>query len=292
MADSRPRRTPLKSGEMMKGIILAAGRGLRLNGETGSTPKCLMEIGGSTLLERQIEALRAAGVDDIVVVVGYRAERVRRAGGEGVRYVENTRFDQTNSLYSLWLAREHFAGGFVVMNSDVLFHPRMLADLIAYRQENALLIAYRDRAEAEAMGYEEMKVKVHDGRVADISKAMAPQEADGENVGMVKFGADGARLLRERMDALIAAGCHNDWAPKAFCEFASRHPLYVLGTDDYPWIEIDFPEDYEKAVNEVLPAILATPPGTRNREASATAASSGINAWGQPLGAPAPLEPY
>ena len=277
----------------MKGIILAAGRGLRLNGETGSTPKCLMEIGGSTLLERQIEALRAAGVDDIVVVVGYRAEHVRRAAGEGVRYVENTRFDQTNSLYSLWLAREHLAGGFVVMNSDVLFHPRLLADLIACRHENALLIAYRERpSAAEAMGDEEMKVKVRDGRVVDISKAMAPQEADGENVGMVKFGAAGARLLLAQMDALIAAGCHNDWAPRAFCEFASRHPLYVLDTGDYPWIEIDFPGDYEKAVNEVLPAILATATGAENREASATAASSGVNAWGQPLGVPASLEPY
>jgi L-glutamine-phosphate cytidylyltransferase len=238
----------------MKGIILAAGRGLRLNGVTGNTPKCLLEIGGLTLLERQIAALRATGIDDIVVVTGYEAGRVQRACGSQMHFVENPRFDQTNSLYSLWLTRHLLGSGFVVLNSDVLFHPQLLSDLITARYEDALLVGYGDQLSAR-LGDEEMKVKVRGGCVVEINKSMNPQDADGENVGMVKFGARGARLLIEQMDALIADGCYRDWAPRAFGEFAMWHPLYAIATRGYPWIEIDFPKDYLKAVNEILPEI-------------------------------------
>ena len=240
----------------MKGMILAAGKGLRLHGATGGTPKCLIEIGGHTLLERQIRALRSVGVEDITVVVGYQSGRVRRACDARVTFVENERFEQTNSLYSLWLARDLLVDGFLVINSDVLFHPQLLSDLMTARYEDALLISYCDPRSAP-MGDEEMKVKVSGGRVTDISKTMDPTAADGENVGIVKFGRRGAGLLVEQMDALIASGCQRDWAPRAFCEFAKRRPLYAVDTRGYPWIEIDFPEDFQRAVQETLPKIAA-----------------------------------
>jgi len=93
--------------------------------------------------------------------------------------------------------------------------------------------------------------------VIDISKAMDPLEADGENVGIVKFGASGAKTLIGYMDQLIADGALKDWAPRAFREFALQHPLYALSTRGLPWIEIDFPQDYQRAVNEVFPRIEA-----------------------------------
>lgn len=235
----------------MKGIILAAGKGLRLNGTTGNTPKCLIEIGGCTLLERQLQTLKAFGIEDLVVVVGYEAERVQQTCDATIRFVENHSFDETNSLYSLWLARDHLKDGFIVINSDVLFHPQLLANLVHSPYEDALLV---ERLSAE-LGDEEMKVKVQGERVVDISKTMNPQEASGENLGIVKFGPCGARLLIELMDTLIADGCCRDWAPRAFCEFAAQRSLYAIETGGYPWIEIDFPEDYQKAVNEILPKI-------------------------------------
>jgi choline kinase len=238
----------------MRAVILAAGKGSRLNGTAGESPKCLVELGGIRLIDRQIRVLREAGIDDIVVVVGCQAERVRRACGHEITYIENTRYAQTNSLYSLWLARPLLSEGFVVLNCDVLFHPALLTDLLASRHEDALLLAYRE-ASQPPYGEEEMKVQVRSGRVVDMSKAMDPANADGENLGIVKFGARGAAALVPIMDEIIAGGGLRDWAPRAFAQFAQHRALYAIGTRGLPWIEIDFPEDYQRARHDVLPAI-------------------------------------
>jgi choline kinase len=237
----------------MNAIILAAGKGTRLDG-AAVKPKCLVEVGGSTLLHRQIETLRSLNVDKIVVVIGFAGDSIREECGEEISFVENINFAETSSLYSLWLAREHLTDGFVVLNSDVLFHPRMLADLHESDRDDALLISDTDPT---PLGDEEMKVKVEEERVVDISKDMDPLEADGENVGIVKFSPSGARLLVDYMNTLIESGAVKDWAPRAFREFARRHPLHALSTRGLPWIEIDFPEDYQRAVNEVYPKIEA-----------------------------------
>ena len=235
----------------MKAIILAAGKGPRLDG-AAVKPKCLVEIGGSTLLHRQIDTLRSLNVHEIVVVVGFGADSIREECDDEIRFVENTVFAETSSLYSLWLAREHLTDGFVVLNSDVLFHPQMLADLLDSKWANALLLSDTDTT---PLGDEEMKVKVRDHLVVDISKQLDPLEADGENVGIVKFSAAGAKVLVQYMNELIANGATKDWAPRAFLEYARHHPLHALSTGGLPWIEIDFQEDYQRAVSEIFPQI-------------------------------------
>jgi L-glutamine-phosphate cytidylyltransferase len=237
----------------MRAIILAAGRGSRLENEAGNVPKCLAPMGATTLLERQIQSLNAAGIGDILVVTGYHAELVRQVCGDRARCLENTRHAETNSLYSLWLARDYLRDGFVVMNGDVLFHPRLLVELLSADCEDALLLSYCDPA--APLGDEEMKVVVRNGCVAEITKRMDGRLADGENVGVVKFGIAGARLLVEKLDALIASGAERDWAPRAFREFAQERPLYAVATRGLAWIEIDYPADYRRAVAEILPLI-------------------------------------
>jgi choline kinase len=241
----------------MRGIILAAGKGSRLNGTAGESPKCLVKAGGLTLVDRQIRTLRQAGIDDIAVVVGCQADQVRRACGQGITYVENSKYAQTNSMYSLWMARPLLFEGFVVLNCDVLFHPVLLKDLLTSRHENALLLAYRE-ADQPPFGDEEMKVQVRCGRVREMSKQMDPEEADGENLGIVKFGPEGAAELVTIMDRLVSAGHLREWAPRAFRDFAQARSLHAIGTRGFPWIEIDFPEDYQRALREVLPAIDGT----------------------------------
>ena len=237
----------------MKAIILAAGKGTRLNG-VDLKPKCLFEVGGETLLDRQIATLRELQINDIVIVLGFEAERIQRRYEHAASFVINTRFEDTSSMYSLWLAKEHLRDGFVVLNCDVLFHPQLLARLLSSPFADALLIDLVDKHNNH-LGDEEMKVKLRDGLVVDIRKDMDPAEADGENVGIVKFSAEGARRLVDEMDALISSGRLKEWAPRAFREFALRFPLHAISTEEYPWIEIDFPEDYRKAKEEVFPLI-------------------------------------
>ncbi len=238
----------------MRAIILAAGKGSRLD-QSGETVKCLLKFGSLTLIELQCKYLRECGVNQISVVVGFEAERVRRTCGPKIEYIENPIFVKTNSRYSLWLARQSFLDGFVVINSDVLFHPQLLWDLLTARREDALLVSYREET---AYGDEEMKVKVRGGRVLDISKDMDPAEADGENVGIVKFGPSGASLLKEQMAPLVENGALRSWAPRAFLDFAKRRPLHVIGTRGFPWIEIDFPQDYRRAQEEIFPQIITS----------------------------------
>ena len=235
----------------MKAIILAAGKGTRLDG-AAVKPKCLVEIGGITLLQRQIESLKDANIKRIVIVVGFGAQNIREECGSDITFVENVHYAETSSLYSLWLAREHLGEGFVVLNCDVLFHPQLLANLLESAHDDALLLSDTDTTQ---LGDEEMKVKLKEGLVIDISKNMDPLEADGENVGIVKFSARGAQALVGYMDQLIASGAKKDWAPRAFREFALNHSLHALSTGGLPWIEIDFPEDYQRAVTEVYPKI-------------------------------------
>ena len=239
----------------MNGIILAAGKGTRLNG-VDLKPKCLFEVGGKTLLERQISALQHAQVDNIVLVLGFEAERIQRRCPPNTSFVMNPRFETTSSLYSLSLARDYLTDGFVVLNCDVLFHPQLLTRLLNAPFDDALLVDLVDK-QNNHLGDEEMKVKVNNGLVTDIRKDLDPAEADGENVGMVKFSAEGARRLIDEMDGLLAHGGERDWAPRAFREFAQRYPLHAISTEDYPWIEIDFPEDYRRAQEEILPQINA-----------------------------------
>lgn len=236
----------------MRGVILAAGRGNRLRDVTGDRPKCLARVGERTLLDRQIRSLRRCGVDEIAVVAGYHAADVRRACDPDVDLVINARYEQTNSLYSLWLARDLLMEGFVVLNCDVLFHDQLLSDLLTSRDEDALLMA---ATRGQVYSDEEMKIRVRAGCVAGIAKTLDPADTDGENVGIAKFGAEGAGILVEELTQALASDGLRHWLPRAFAGFARRRPLHVVETRGFPWTEIDLPEDYWRACAEVLPAL-------------------------------------
>jgi choline kinase len=237
----------------MRAVILAAGRGGRLSEITGERPKCLAQVGGATLLDRQLNGLRRCGVTRIAIVTGYKAMSVRRVCGPTIDFVHNARFAETNSLYSLWLARELLADGFLVLNCDVLFHQQMLADLVTSRYEDALLVS--SACDKPAFSDEEMKVRVRGGRVVDIAKTIDPADADGENVGIAKFGAAGAAVLVEEMHAVVSGGAVTDWLPAAFARFCRRRTLHAVDHRGYPWIEIDCPQDYWRACTHVAPAL-------------------------------------
>ena len=234
----------------VRAVILAAGYGSRMGALTADRPKAMLDVDGRSLIEHQLDDLAAFGVTDVTVVAGYQSQRLREHLGTRVRFVENARYRETNSLYSLWLARDVIRRGAIVMNSDLLASRELLARLVQAPAEDAVLV---DRT--SVLDAEEMKVTLWNGFAVDFGKDLPAEAAHAENVGILKFGAEGGRRLVEHLDALIGGGLVNAWAPRAFRAFAHVWPLRAVETAGFPWTEIDFPEDLERAREVIAPAI-------------------------------------
>jgi|YNPBryantNP2012_1023418.scaffolds.fasta_scaffold01201_5 choline kinase len=233
-----------------RAIILAAGTSKRMGAVTSTLPKCLLPLGQTTILGLQLQTLKRAGITDITIVTGFCHEHIQQHCGPEYAYVLNKDFATTNSIYSLWLALQERRGSMLILNADVVFHPGILHALLASPYPDALTVSFQS-----GMGQEEMKVQVHDGKITDISKDIDPAGADGENVGVVKFSAHGAEQLFAVTDTLVRSGVVRAWAPRAFQQLCRSHPVYAVATEGLPWIEIDFPEDLERARQEIYPAI-------------------------------------
>ncbi len=233
----------------MQAVILAGGVGSRLSSLTGGLPKCLVEIGGRPLILHQLEALADHGVGPVLCVLGYQADAVRAVVGDRAEYIVNTRYAETNSLYSLWLAREWIRGPFVLLNSDLLVHPKTLGRLLD-QPGNAL--AYDSTA---SRGREQTKVAIRERRVVDIGKDVPPRSARGESLGLLKLDADGSKAIVEAADHLIRGGNETAWVIEATRSLCSQVPLHGVNVAGDPWVEIDFPYDLDVARREVWPAI-------------------------------------
>jgi len=235
---------------MEQALILAAGQGSRLNGAEGQ-PKCLTPVGDETLIEYQVRNLMQLGFGRVGVVVGYRHEEVRRVLKDRVHYITNTRYATTNSLYSLWLARDWIEGGFMLLNSDVLAHPGVFRRLAAAKND---ALAFDSTSGHES---EHMKVYSPKGVLRSIAKHLPLEMTSGENVGMLRFSASGARKLFLAAEDLVAQGGENAWAPMAVDRLARSVPIECLNVAGLHWVEIDFPEDLIVVQERVWPRIAA-----------------------------------
>lgn len=234
----------------IRAVILAGGVGSRLGGLTEDKPKCLIEVGGKPLIKHQLDILADHGVGPVLIVLGYKADAVRGVTGDGADYIVNSRYEETNSLYSLWLAREWVKGPFLLLNCDLLFHPDIV-DRVLENKGNVL--AYDSTSLG---GREQTKVAIRDGRVLDLGKDLPNGASRGENLGLLKFDADGAAALFESVEALIEQGHEKTWVTEAVRTTCSRIPISGVNVAGLPWAEIDFPYDLDRARREVWPAML------------------------------------
>ena len=130
-----------------RAVILAAGKGNRLQPLTADVPKCLVEVGGEPLLERALHALASQGVAEAVIVIGYKGEAVReRIGacfaGIDIHYVEAPDFETTNNIRSLWDARDYLDRDILLLEADVVFDPPVIAALLAEAGSSAAVAPY------------------------------------------------------------------------------------------------------------------------------------------------------
>ena len=233
----------------MKAVILAGGVGSRLGKFTKDCPKCLLRVGDKTIVRRQLEALSDNGIGPILIVLGYKADMIREEVGERAEFIVNERFEETNSLYSLWLAREWVDGPFMLLNSDLVFDPEILHLLLV---EDGNLIAYDSTA---SRGREQTKIALRDRRVLDLGKDLPAGAARGESLGLLRFDSEGAKILFNHADEQIAAGFEKSWVTEAVRSCCQMIPIYGVNVAGLPWAEVDFPQDLEEARREVLPAI-------------------------------------
>lgn len=230
-------------------IILAAGRGVRMGAETVAIPKALLDLGGQSFIQHQVASLHRAGIEDITVVTGYGEDVLRRhLASESIRFVVNDVYETTNSLYSLSLAREVLLGGSLVLNSDVLFHFDLLKRLLDDPSPDAILVDF-DRT----LGDEEMKVRVEDGIVAEISKTIPALPGMGENVGIIKISKAAAPHFLARADELFASGKRNAWAPHCIHLLVGQVPFRAIPVAGTPWTEADSPDDLAHAREVIFP---------------------------------------
>lgn len=238
-----------RAGQAVQAVILAAGKGSRLGNAADGLPKCLIQVGGQPLIRRQLDALAEAGVSPVTVVIGYAADLVRESVGNAAEFVLNARYDATNSLHSFFLARDRVRGAAVVLNSDVLFDPRVLETLLKAGEDS---LAYDSTS-----GYarEHMKVATRKGRVTDLSKELPVEETSGENVGMLYLSRRTLDLVFAEAERRVAAGRTNAFLAEAIRACLGEVDLKAVDIAGVPWTEIDTPHDLERARKELWPKI-------------------------------------
>ena len=233
----------------MIGVILAAGMAKRLRPLTDTKPKCLLEVGGRTLLERTVCAMQQAGISQFVVVTGYLSEMIRdflttRFPQLDITFIHNADYEHNNNIFSLWLSMQVVRGKeFLLMDSDILCDPAAVVR-IAREPESALAL---NRHEC---GEEEIKVIVDaDGRITEISKVCSIQDAIGESVGIEKMTADYSEAIYHELQQMIEQeGLIDVFYERAFERLIPQgHTFRVVDTTSYFSYELDTPEDFERA---------------------------------------------
>lgn len=224
--------------------LLAAQRGTE-------RPKSLLEIGRRHLVDHQLEMFAEAGVAPVGMVVGYCADEIRETVGIRAEYIENPRWSTTNSLYSFWLSRQWVKGPVVVVNSDTVVHPDILNRLLDAEGD---AFAY-DSSSGDAQ--EHMKVRVVDGRLAEMSKTLSAESASGENVGILKFTEATAQALFAAAGTLVEVD-PKQWLGAAVSKVAQQHALDAIDVADLPWGEIDSPYDLDRVRKHIVPQIQRT----------------------------------
>lgn len=231
----------------MIAVILAAGMARRLRPLTDTMPKCLLKIGNKSLLQRSVDALISCGINEFVVVTGYRSRMITDFLKDNYpdkifHFVDNADYDTTNNIYSLWLAMPYVKGrDFLLLDSDILYDFNLL-DKVMEEECSALCVNRHE------LGEEEMKVVVDGNNViTEISKTCCPQAAMGESVGVEKINADYSLALYDELEIMETQENLVDiFYERAFERLIPKgYSFKVVDTTDIFSTEIDTVEDYD-----------------------------------------------
>jgi len=238
---------------MTKAIILSAGQGRRLLPMTAGRPKCSLPIQGRALIEWQLDALEACGVEHVTVVTGFSASHVeslleRRSGALNTTLCFNPFFEAADNLISCWVARGEMTEDFVLLNGDTLFEPALLERLMGSpRQPVTLAIDQKPVYDAD-----DMKVGLAGGRLLRVGKDLSPDQTDGESIGLMLFRGEGVELFRSSLERAVRDPIAlKQWYLSIIGQLAKAGHVWTQLIAGLGWAEIDYPLDLLRASSMV-----------------------------------------
>jgi phosphoenolpyruvate phosphomutase len=261
--------------DRVRAVIIAAGFDKGLLPLTEDRPKCLLDIKGRTILERQLETLRACGIHDVVVVRGYKKDRVTLPA---IRCYDNDRYEETGEIYSLFVAEPEIRGRVLFLYSDILFDQAVLEKLLRSPEDISIVVdrAWIDQRDRLLPLAKPMDLVITDNsprsshrflpsedndRLLRVGQRLPPDQATGEFIGMALFSERGAELLRDvyqraregdrgrrfhESDSLERAAFTD-----MLQEFVERGQPVACVNIYKGWLEIDTFEDYQRAWGEI-----------------------------------------
>ena len=251
----------------MKCVILAAGMATRMASRTGGRPKCLVSVGCKPILQRIIENVTAAGIAEIILVLGYKAGAVRQFVKttfpfHRVRFAVNPKFESTNNAFSLLMARNYIVEAskvppvcheFLLLDADIVFSSLLLPALLKHPSQDKVAVRVRG-------GHDEEEVRVRadaSGAIRQIGKHIPLSESHGESVGIEVFSSKTAQRLFEALEHRVRSGDgRTEFYEAAFQSLLEEGiALHAVDVSDYPSIEIDTPDDLDIAERIIAPLI-------------------------------------
>lgn len=250
----------------MKAIILSAGQGKRLLPLTADCPKCALTVQGRSLIEWQIDELAKCGIVQVVVVLGFRADKVEkllheRYGSQRVKTVYNPAYAISDNLVSCWAARDEMREDFVLLNGDTLFEAAVMRHLLG-THNRPVTVAISRKSEYDA---DDMKVELDGDRLLNIGKDLLAEHVDGESIGMILFRGQGPMLFRNALEkARRTPSANKKWYLSVIDGMARTMPVWTCSMQGLHWCEIDYHEDFKLA--EIVVAACGIPAEDRSDE--------------------------
>jgi choline kinase len=235
----------------VKAVILGAGQGKRLLPLTSDIPKALLDIGGQTLIARQISAFAECGISEFVVITGYGAWRMEEALASiagalkvSIKTIYNPFYAIADNLASCWMARSEMSGDFIQVNGDNVFRSDMVRRLLA-TPASLVTVAINHKRSYDA---DDMKVMLDGDRLTEIGKMLPAEAVDAEAIGFYVFRGKGGPAYAETLDRMMRdASALKQWFPAAIGQLAKKLEVSTVTVDGLSWCEVDFPTDLQHA---------------------------------------------
>jgi choline kinase len=229
----------------MEAIILAAGLGSRLNAYTRETSKCLLEIGGQSILQRMVNILLDMEITKIYIVVGHAAVKVINAVHDlRVQYIVNDRYATTNSIVSMACVLPFINGPFLSLPCDLLFEPALLERFLEKKSGIVMAVDQDSPFSASAT-----KVSLMGETIVKVSKRLEQFETDGEITGMQAFYGEAVDIYKKSVFRHVSQG-NTHWLNSDVINdmiINSAHQVTMADITGYSWCEVDNEEDLYRA---------------------------------------------